>query len=478
MRMKHTCLALLSLAPLLLGATYYVHPSASSDGEGTSKKPWTAPHACQSVQPGDEIVFMDGVYSDPIVCDHISGTEEHPITLRAEHSGKAIISTARSVGGWTPLENHLWISDSVEDLKASGVALWRVGDFQAHVWHDVKALNKDGVFSYRTPKSQFVIYSKDDPSDFEWKTWDNRHTGMVIQGVDWYILKGLVFQYNNVGLLVGCSRCGRATQQILIKDTTSEYATHWAMASTSGPNELTRHVTFDNVTLRYAAGSSPDHKTHNEYCFKFAASVNAADGQFGRVINSKIHHCNGHGIQASNGWDQIVLENNTCHDVSLKRSGMGACMRCGTTAGCTIKNNTIYGGDKPQGSGIYLQDGAHDILVENNEISGFDWHGIYIFSTNGKSVYNAAIRDNQILDNRITGIRIEAASGKEEGIEIASNELMDNLNAITLTPKRGASVVGVRLMDNICNDVAWQCLKADKGIDFLSARNSWDAGNE
>lgn len=444
-----------------MGATYIVSPSSDiQESDFVSLQ-----EACAQVQPGDEIVLLDGQYPGRNVCETRSGTQDKPIMIRAQNEGKAVLSAALSVTEWIKKEKNLWLSHPLSDLDMRGITLWKKNDEAPHQILKEGKPSKPGQFLFNPETRQFLLFSKRNPNKSQWKAWDASATALRVQGVGHYMIDGLIFEYNHIGLLIGCSRCGDPTENIHVKNSTSQYATHWAMAATSGPGERTRHVTFDNVTLRYVAGSGAGHRTQNEYCFKFAANVQNTGGEFGTITNSDIHHCNMHGIQASNGWDNITLTRNTCHDASLKKSGAAACMRCGTTRGCTISGNTIYGGDNPQGTGIYLQDGAHEIVVEDNEISGFDWHGIYIFSTNGKGVYHTVIKDNDIKDNRITGIRIEAASAKDGGILIANNSFRGNNTGMYLIPKRQDKVEGVRLLNNMCDSRPSRCLKLGDGVD-------------
>lgn len=458
---------------LLTGATYYAHPDAAGGGDGSRDLPWSAQEVCARVSAGNEVVFTDGHYRGPVVCNQISGSADAPIRLRAENPGGAVISAAHTVTAWQPLEDNVWLSERILGLSGKGTALWRVGETKPRRLVKSTELDQIGEFAFRAADRRLLLFAEDNPNESDWRAWNVGATGMRIQGVSHYVIDGLRFEYNNVGLLAGCSNCGKPTNHITVKNATSEYATHWAMAAASGPNELTRHVTFDGVSLRYVAGSVPDHRTHNEYCFKFAANMNTADGRHGTIRNSEWHHCNGHGVQASNGWDDITFSNNVCHDVSLARSGAGACMRCGTTAGCTITGNRLYGGDNPQASGIFLQDGAHEVLVADNDIRDFDWHGIYVFATNGEPVYGARIHNNVIADNRQTGIRIEAAAADGGGIRIAGNTFEDNVIGIWLHPKRGDAVEGVAVENNRCDGFEWKCLKAEDGVNVSSAGNEW-----
>ncbi|MDD6572722.1 MAG: chondroitinase-B domain-containing protein [Thermoflexaceae bacterium] len=79
------------------GETIYVAPDGTAEGKGTQEAPLDLQTALNYAQPGQIIVMKDGTYkpnADLVIGRSVNGTEEKPITLMAENTGKAIIDGA------------------------------------------------------------------------------------------------------------------------------------------------------------------------------------------------------------------------------------------------------------------------------------------------------------------------------------------------------------------------------------------------
>ena len=77
------------------GQVIYVGPDAPLNGLGTKEDPVDLQVALNGARPGQTIVMLDGTYrplEDLIIPRNISGTEDHPITLAAEHTGMAKVT--------------------------------------------------------------------------------------------------------------------------------------------------------------------------------------------------------------------------------------------------------------------------------------------------------------------------------------------------------------------------------------------------
>lgn len=76
------------------GDTLYVSTTGNADGNGSEEQPLDITTALSYAQPGQTIVLEDGTYalSQVLAIPYsVSGTEEAPITLKAENTGKAIL---------------------------------------------------------------------------------------------------------------------------------------------------------------------------------------------------------------------------------------------------------------------------------------------------------------------------------------------------------------------------------------------------
>jgi len=99
--LRAVCLAFaMALAAAAQAATLYVSPDGTPQGDGSREKPFglaTIPQ--EKLKPGDEVVFLDGVYKSPLNISSI-GSEKAPITYRAENRHKAILDGGTPVAGW------------------------------------------------------------------------------------------------------------------------------------------------------------------------------------------------------------------------------------------------------------------------------------------------------------------------------------------------------------------------------------------
>ncbi|MCB0064756.1 MAG: hypothetical protein KDE19_21680 [Caldilineaceae bacterium] len=74
-------------------ATYYIGPNGNDALTGTSvAEAWADFGAAWTVlQPGDTLILLDGVYTQPLEPNGRNGTAEEPITIRAQHDGQVTI---------------------------------------------------------------------------------------------------------------------------------------------------------------------------------------------------------------------------------------------------------------------------------------------------------------------------------------------------------------------------------------------------
>ena len=75
------------------GTIYYVSPSGNDANSGLSPAaPWaTFDRAWQALYPGDTLILMDGIYRQKLQPNRRNGQPGNPITIRAQHDGRAVI---------------------------------------------------------------------------------------------------------------------------------------------------------------------------------------------------------------------------------------------------------------------------------------------------------------------------------------------------------------------------------------------------
>lgn len=142
-------------------STFFVSPSGSDDGRGTSGDPFgTIQHAMEQLGPGDTLIVRGGTYREQIELtrEHIArGTQEAPIVVQAHPRERPVIEGLLWLEGadhWTVRGiNVTWSSDNDSDehmVKFLGGTGWRYTE--AEVW-DARSfaaiLVSDGAQDFR-----------------------------------------------------------------------------------------------------------------------------------------------------------------------------------------------------------------------------------------------------------------------------------------------------------------------------------------
>ncbi|HPD13509.1 MAG TPA: right-handed parallel beta-helix repeat-containing protein [Planctomycetota bacterium] len=86
-------------------ASFFVAPDGTAQGDGTREKPFSlAAIPREKLKPGDEVVFLDGVYKGTLSISSI-GNEKGPIVYRAANRHRAILDGGTPVAGWQKAPN-------------------------------------------------------------------------------------------------------------------------------------------------------------------------------------------------------------------------------------------------------------------------------------------------------------------------------------------------------------------------------------
>ena len=94
--MKKTLLFFMSLIlfDIFSGAiaeTIYVSPNGSGDGSSELSPLGSFSQAVARLDPGDEMVLLDGYYFQTLTLENVNGTASQRITIRAQNLGKATV---------------------------------------------------------------------------------------------------------------------------------------------------------------------------------------------------------------------------------------------------------------------------------------------------------------------------------------------------------------------------------------------------
>ena len=126
-------------------ATYYLSPEGDDSAAGTSRKaPWrTFAEATARMKPGDTLFLLPGRYRE-ILRPRTGGTSDHPVTIRAEKPGEAILDMAESLQVAVEILNVNHVT--IDGLRIAG------GDFarsQCYVINRARGITiRNGLVDY------------------------------------------------------------------------------------------------------------------------------------------------------------------------------------------------------------------------------------------------------------------------------------------------------------------------------------------
>jgi hypothetical protein len=121
---------------------FYVSTAGSDSNPGTQAAPWrTLGHAAATMGPGDTTLVMDGTYEEDTVRFSNQGTAAMRITLKAQHSRKAILSSLSS-GACQPAINVHAGYVTIEGLRISTspsarpCGVYSAANLSLRFWHN------------------------------------------------------------------------------------------------------------------------------------------------------------------------------------------------------------------------------------------------------------------------------------------------------------------------------------------------------
>ncbi len=117
---------LLLLTSRSFGAEWFVDGSAKSSGKGTADAPFlTINEALKASKNSDIITIKAGTYRETFDIrndgkDGISGTPDHPFTIRAAPGERVILSGFKPITGWKPFRGNIQVANigTADELKA------------------------------------------------------------------------------------------------------------------------------------------------------------------------------------------------------------------------------------------------------------------------------------------------------------------------------------------------------------------------
>ena len=142
---------LISAAPAATATDWFVSPAGAVANAGSMASPWNFASAMTghsgSIQPGDTIYLMDGVYyvdrSLSMACQPVKliGTSDQPITIRPAPGARVRIDGGLAVGGWDP--NHPWLHFATGYLTIRDLEIFNSDWIQPVVSHQTGSWPSD-----------------------------------------------------------------------------------------------------------------------------------------------------------------------------------------------------------------------------------------------------------------------------------------------------------------------------------------------
>ncbi|HYW94790.1 MAG TPA: chondroitinase-B domain-containing protein, partial [Bacteroidales bacterium] len=109
----------------LQAKTIFVAPSGIGDGSDEAHPAGNISNAASSLNPGDTLIFLDGVYHQTLSINGLSGSKQKPVVLMARNPGKVVIDAD------TVRTNAVYINN-VNYLKVDGI---EGGNSLHHAWN-------------------------------------------------------------------------------------------------------------------------------------------------------------------------------------------------------------------------------------------------------------------------------------------------------------------------------------------------------
>ncbi|MBS0029246.1 right-handed parallel beta-helix repeat-containing protein [Chitinophaga sp. 22321] len=377
-------------AAALKGKEYHVSVSGDDANDGTASRPFkTIMAAANKALPGDVITVHAGIYRESIVPPRGGNSDKERITYQAARGEKVSIKGSEILRGWQKLDNDTWVAKVPNSFFGSFNPYHEQikGDWFYPATKDRKylrgAVYLNGDWLMEAAKKEEVMKAADEKNQVWWAEVDSTTTTI------WAQFKNTDPNKETVEINVRPTVFypdKLFTNFITVRGFTLEQAaTNWAPPTAEQPGLIgtnwSRGWIIENNTVQYSKcvgialgkyGDAFDNK-NTESAEGYVGTINRALA-FGwnkatigghLVRNNTIAYCEQTGIVGSMGCAFSVIENNTIHDIHIRRLFSGAEMAGIKFHGAVdvqIKNNHIY----RTNMGIWLDWMAQGIQVKNN----------------------------------------------------------------------------------------------------------------
>lgn len=471
-------------------AQYYISADGNDANTGLSyAQRWATPQkACDTLVAGDIADFYDdggifynsGTAVDTLaLCNTNSGISGNLITFQAATGETPIFEPAETVSSWTSIggnvyESNVFISNNNDDATQ----LWKDTTILTFVNDTCGAsLNVENEYctcgSGCTSTGRVRIYTTGTPSSFTYRAAasaasGDAHYGFRLRNVQYIKIKGIKVQYSEFGFLIGTSS---EIDEInadnnILEDVTSDYAFDIGIAwSNSVANPISSGQCLD--CNAYHTGTTLSNQS--EHGIKGASSILGVQSGGLIIDGGEFAYNNWHGVQVSEGWDNVIVRNIYSHNNNLNNNNDGSDVRIGnqqlTPVGSHVYSNRT-GGTK-YGIGVFGQ--VAGTIIEKNIIDGALTAGFHY--DDGVSFplgENILVKNNIIKNGTGNGALIDA--NNDEFIFV--NNTLDNNSGSAI--KILSTVTGGTLKNNvIISPTGTNLLETETGAIFSSNYNAF-----
>lgn len=427
-RFLHLTLAfILGLSTIANAATYYVSPTGNDSNDGLTTADahaWLTLQKAANVAVADDTVnVLAGTYQGATFNVN-SGTSGHLITYQTYNGATVIIHpldltknyvTIPAGTVWTDLglntagNAHKWASPNGTITNCNGIG----GLMRNHTYWFARTQfptnyyghGADPWYYYDAANTRILLNQPTDPGLDEWIVADNGANSIAVIG-SYLKFDGFTTEYAYDGFRVDATAANLSSHNIYV-NLVSRYNGRRGQTIQGNPtyNTTDHNVSYCNL---YSNG---------EHGFKQEDNVSGAGGAYtctNYVLNHITTHGNGyHGIQLSNGGDQLSVSNSTAYDNGLNPCGINA----NTGEGCASFASNYSNGladDVNWFSNSAYSTGTLTYWGTDN--SGLIRPGLSLFSNN-----NLIIAKNNFHNNHGP-----AVFGTENGSSAGSNNVFKN----------------------------------------------------
>ncbi|HEX5153184.1 MAG TPA: DUF1565 domain-containing protein [Parafilimonas sp.] len=369
---------------------YHVSVKGDDANDGSVSKPFKTIMAAANVaMPGDVITVHAGVYREQIIPPRGGNSDDERIVYQAAKGEKVEIKGSEIIKGWKKLDNDTWVVKIANNFfgafnpykeQISGDWFWPTPKDRKYLRGAVylngdwlmEAASKEEVLAAADEKNPLWSASVDEDSTTIWSQFknvnpNNQTVGINVRETVFYPDKPFINYITVRGFIM------------------EDAATNWAPPTAEQKGLIGTHWSrgwiIENNTIQYskcvgiALGKYGDEHDNNqtESAEGYAGTIKRAlafgwnkSTIGGHIVrNNTIAYCEQAGIVGSLGCAFSVIQNNTIHDIHMRRLFSGAEMAGIKFHGAVdvqITNNHIYRSEK----GMWLDWMAQGTQVKNN----------------------------------------------------------------------------------------------------------------